>query len=212
MKAKRLRGLVPVGAALAVVLAVTACGSSHSSTASDATKTATALATAPTTTAAPAPPARVPQLRILAPHRGAVVARNLTVRVSVTGATPVGRRALKYVLDGSLTRVGSARLTYQGLAPGDHHLLVALVSRPSVRASVSFNVPAPAPPPTAAPATTSSAPASTPPTPTPPPAPSTMQAPAPPPPAPSGGIPQGPNAGDADSDNHGGPSDGDGNI
>jgi hypothetical protein len=40
-----------------------------------------------------------------------------------------------------------------------------------------------------------------------------MQAPAPaPPPAPSGGIPQGPNAGDADSDNHGGPSDGDGNI
>jgi hypothetical protein len=26
------------------------------------------------------------------------------------------------------------------------------------------------------------------------------------------GIPQGPNAGDADSDNHGGPSDGDGNI
>jgi ABC-type glycerol-3-phosphate transport system substrate-binding protein len=28
----------------------------------------------------------------------------------------------------------------------------------------------------------------------------------------SNGIPQGPNAGDADSDNHGGPSDGDGNI
>lgn len=27
----------------------------------------------------------------------------------------------------------------------------------------------------------------------------------------SNGIPQGPNAGDADSDNHGGPSDGDGN-
>jgi hypothetical protein len=26
------------------------------------------------------------------------------------------------------------------------------------------------------------------------------------------GIPQGPNAGDADADNHGGPSDGDGNI
>ena len=28
----------------------------------------------------------------------------------------------------------------------------------------------------------------------------------------SNGIPQGPNAGDADSDNHGGPSDGDGNL
>jgi ABC-type phosphate transport system substrate-binding protein len=28
----------------------------------------------------------------------------------------------------------------------------------------------------------------------------------------SNGIPQGPNAGDADADNHGGPSDGDGNI
>jgi hypothetical protein len=28
----------------------------------------------------------------------------------------------------------------------------------------------------------------------------------------SGGIPQGPNAGDKDSDNQGGPSDGDGNI
>jgi len=28
----------------------------------------------------------------------------------------------------------------------------------------------------------------------------------------SSGIPQGPNAGDADGDNHGGPSDGDGNI
>jgi hypothetical protein len=28
----------------------------------------------------------------------------------------------------------------------------------------------------------------------------------------TGGIPQGPNAGDADGDNRGGPSDGDGNI
>jgi hypothetical protein len=27
-----------------------------------------------------------------------------------------------------------------------------------------------------------------------------------------GGIPQGPNAGDGDADNHGGPSDGDGHI
>jgi hypothetical protein len=87
-------------------------------------------------------------------------------------------------------------LTFRDLVPGHHRLLVALVSHPSIRATVSFTVIGQPPPPvqvTAPPPQVTA----------PPPAPA---------PVPNSGIPQGPNAGDADSDNHGGPSDGDGNI
>jgi hypothetical protein len=212
MSASQLRGFVITCATSAVVLAITACGSSRPSSTAHATTSPDAVASTPTTTASPAL-ARPPGLRIVAPRRGAHVTPTLTIRVSLTGATAAGPRALEYLLDGTLTRLGSSRLTFHGLAPGDHHLVVAVASRPAIRARVSFTIPAPAAPaapapaaPTPVPATTSSAPASTP---TPTPMPSTTQAPAPPP---SGGIPQGPNAGDADGDNHGGPSDGDGNI
>jgi hypothetical protein len=67
------------------------------------------------------------------------------------------------------------------------------------------------------PATVAATPTQT--TPPPPPPTTTHAAPTPAPaPTPttpkpaSGGIPQGPNAGDADRDNHGGPTDGDGQI
>jgi hypothetical protein len=122
-----------------------------------------------------------------------------------------GVRALKYVLDGAFTRYGAIEVTFHGLAPGPHHLLVTLVSRPSVRASVIFTVAAPVVAPAQVPATTSAAPAPATQVPSPAPASPPAAAPAPTPMV-SSGIPQGPNAGDADRDNHGGPSDGDGSI
>jgi hypothetical protein len=152
-------------------------------------------------------------LRIISPRRGAHAAPNLTIRVAVTGASAGGSRALQYVLDGRLTRLGSARLTFHDLAPGQHHLLVALLARPATRATVSFTVPAP-PQPSPAPASASSSPqpAAPAPAPTAPSSPMTQPPAAPPAPPPSAGIPQGANAGDGDADNHGAPSDGDGNI
>ena len=214
MRANQLRALVGACATAASAVGITACGSGQPSTTTHAATSPAAVASTPTTTASPAP-SRPPRLRVITPRPDARVGPNLTIRVAVTGATATGPRALKYVLDRNLTRFGAARLTFHGLAPGDHDLVVALASRPSIKARVSFAVPAPvAPaPPTAASTSTSSA--ASPPATTLPPAPSTTQAPAPPPaptPAPSGGIPQGANAGDADGDNHGGPSDGDGNI
>jgi hypothetical protein len=123
----------------------------------------------------------------------------------------------RYVLDGTLVRLGSARLTFHGLAFGRHHLTVMLASLRSVRTTRTFIVPQPAAAAQASgasQATTSSAssPATAPAAAAPPPA-ATTPAPAPTPaPPPTSGIPQGANAGDADGDNHGGTSDGDGNI
>ena len=88
------------------------------------------------------------------------------------GPRPRDERGFRYILGGRLTRVGSARLTFHGLAAGHQHLVVALASRRSVKASVSFTVIAP-PPPASAPAM--SAPASTA-APAPMTPPSTMQA------------------------------------
>lgn len=211
MRADELRGLVMMGA---VALAVSACGSSHASTTTHGATPTAAAAASPTTSVASVTPPRAPHLRIVSPRPGARVTPTLTIRVSLSSAAVAGPHAFRYVLDGSLTRVGSRRLTFRGLAPGAHHVLVALAKRPSVKAHVSFIVPAsvtPAPAP--APTTTSTPPPTTTAASTPPPAPATTQATAPAPsPAPSGGIPQGAGAGDDDSDNHGGPSDGDGNI
>jgi hypothetical protein len=124
------------------------------------------------------------------------------VRVALSGAA-AGSDALRYVLDGRLTRRGSRLLTYHDLAPGHHHLLVSLASNRGVHVATVFTVPAPPSPPVPAPA------------PAPPPAtmttpPPTAAAPAPAPP-PVSGIPQG-DGGDRDGDNNGGPSDGDGDI
>jgi hypothetical protein len=200
-------------ASLLVTSALTACGTGQSS--SQSTPASTAAASASTTaasasttttsagTAAPLPPPA--HLRILAPRGQSHIDRTVAVHVALTGAHAAGSRAFRYVLDGSFTRVGPARLTLHDVVPGHHHLVVALASRPSVKAIATFFVTAPAPTPPAAPASVSSSP--------PPATMTTAPAPTPAPsPAPSSGIPQGPSAGDADGDNHGGPSDGDGNI
>jgi len=192
------------------VLGVAACGGGSSS--HPATNRVTAAST-PTVTAPPAPPAPAPRLRILAPRAGARISETLAARVSLAGATVDGVRALRYVLDGTFTRFGATKVTFHDLAPGRHHLAVALVSRPSVRAIVIFTVAAPVVAPAQVPATTPAAPAPATQAPAPSSAPASPPAAAPAPaPMSSSGIPQGPNAGDADGDNHGGPSDGDGNI
>jgi hypothetical protein len=199
----------------ALALAISACGSSHAASPSHAQTTRVAAASATTKSAAPDPPPPVAHLRIISPRRGAHTAPNLTVRVAVTGASASGSRAFMYVLDGTLSRRGSARLTFHDLAPGRHHLLVALLARRSTRATVSFTVAAPPPPPSPGPASSAqpSTPALAPPTAAPPPPPTMTQPPAPTPaPPPSMGIPQGLNAGDGDADNNGAPSDGDGNV
>ena len=222
------KALALLVAGTVAAMAVAGCGGSRHRTAHPKT-TAVAVTGAPASTSVPAStsttapaPARPPRLRIIAPHPGATVSQTLTIRLSLIGAGAPGAAAFRYVLDGTLVRLGSARLTFHGLAFGRHHLTVMLASRRSVSATRSFTVPAPpAVPATAAsPATTSSAAG---PAPAPAPAassPSAMTTAPPPPattpvpaPAPaSSGIPQGPTAGDADGDNHGAASDGDGNI
>jgi hypothetical protein len=134
-----------LAASSVLALAVSACGAGHSVAPTKTADATTARATISATTPAPPPPP--PRLRILSPRRGANAAQTLTVRVSLTGATPAGHKAFKYVLDGTLTRLDSDRLTYHDLAPGHHQLLVSLDSRHSVKASTSFTVPAPPPPP-----------------------------------------------------------------
>ncbi len=122
-------------------------------------------------------------------------------------------------LDHRLTRSGSDRLTFHNLAPGRHRVEVILTSASPSHAATTFIVRAPTPlavPVQAQPTTVSTPPptSTTPPPRTPPPT-KTATPPAPPqasPPQSNSGIPQGPNAGDGDSDNNGGPSDGDGNI
>jgi hypothetical protein len=148
----------------------------------------------------------MPHLSILSPRAGAHTASTLTVRVALSGATN-GAQRFRYVLDRRLTRFGPARLTFHDLAPGRHSLEVLLATTGTARASTTFTVRAPA-------HVASPAPAQTQPTvSTPAPAPTTTAPPpkASPPPS-SGGIPQGPNAGDGDGDNNGAPSDGDGNL
>jgi hypothetical protein len=204
-----------VCASLGLVLVASGCGGG-----SAMTSTARAPVAAPAITAAKPASAPTPHLSILAPRMGAHTASTLTVRVALSGATN-GAQRFRYVLDRRLARSGSARLTFYNLAPGRHRLEVLSAAERTIRTSTTFTVRAPAPvaipaPARAQPTVSTAAPAPTttasPPRTTPP---SKTTAPAPPkasPPPASGGIPQGPNAGDGDGDNNGGPSDGDGNI
>jgi hypothetical protein len=200
----------PVCASVGLVLIASGCGGGSSVM----TATSRAPVAAPATTAAKPAGAPTPHLSILSPRAGAHTASTLTVRVALSGAPTGGAQRFRYVLDRRLARSGSARLTFHDLAPGRHRLEVLSVADSTVRAGTAFTVRAPAPIPAPARAQPAvSTPASTPTTTTPPPTETT--APAPPkasPPPSSGGIPQGPNAGDGDGDNKGEPSDGDGNI
>jgi hypothetical protein len=212
----RRKALGLLGACSLAALAVTGCGgSSHHATHPETTAVAVTSAPASTSTTAPAP-APAARLRIIAPRPGATTSQTLMVRLSLTGGGAPGAHLFRYVLDGTLVRLGSARLTFHGLAFGRHHLSVMLASLRSVRATRSFIVPQPAAAqaPSASQATTSSASSSAiAPAAAAPPSAATTPAPAPTPaPSPTSGIPQGPNAGDADGDNRGGTSDGDGNI
>jgi hypothetical protein len=184
------------------------------------TATRAPVAAPATTTAQPAS-APAPHLSILSPRAGAHTASTLTVRVALSGAPAGGAQRFRYVLDRRLTRFGPARLTFHDLAPGRHRLEVLSATTGTTRAGTTFTIRAPARVASPAPAQTQptvSTPAPAPTTATPPPQsppPTKTTAPPPPkasPPPSSGGIPQGPNAGDGDEDNKGAPSDGDGNI
>ena len=215
--ARRLSWLAPAALALAALAA--GCGGSSSSSSSTA---AAQVSPAANTSTTKTKPAKSIHLRIISPKSGAHTGETLTVRVGLTGASSAHAR-FHYVL-GSIKRSAGAKITFHGVAAGRHHLSVTLASNPKVHASVVVTVRPPKPPPVStqapvtqapAPTTTSSSPT---PAPTPPPT-TTKSAPPPPPPPtttktsppPSGGIPQG-NGGDADGDNNGGPSDGDGLI
>jgi hypothetical protein len=210
-----------VSLAVALVLTANGCGSSARSSDSAATLT---KATGTGVTPAAAMPAR---LHIVFPRAGASTGATVTVRVTVTGAT-AGAKPLRYLLDDKLARLGATRLTFHELAPGRHRLTVSLATNHGIRAVRLFNVrvPVPTPPVTSTPpAQTSTPPAQTstppahtemtretpPPTETQPKTTHTTSAPEPPSRAPEGAIPQG-NGGDRDSDNNGGPSDGDGTV
>ncbi len=200
--------LIAAPVVLSLIIAACGSGTTHHT---NALAAATTHSTATTTATAPRPDVD-PHLRILAPRNKAHVTQTMTVHVSVSGGKATGSHAFKYVLDGKLTRLGPARVTYAGLTPGTHRLLVSLVAQPSVRAVVAFTVTAPPAPP--APTTTTTAP--TPPSPTttapaPNPPPPTTATPPPSPPPPTSCIPQH-GGGDGDHDNHGAPSDGDGCI
>jgi hypothetical protein len=209
-----LRRLILVLACSLAALGLTACGNSKStstSTAATVPSAVTSTAAASTATTAVVRRAPAPHLRILAPRHQAHLEQTVAVRVALTGAKASGPRAFRYVLDGRFTRFGPPRLTFHDIVPGRHHLIVALASHPSARATSSFFVTAPAQ--AATPSTATSMSSTMPPPTTSAPPPATIPEPVPPPtPVPSGGIPQGPNAGDADGDNRGGASDGDGNI
>lgn len=195
-------------ASLALVLTASGCaGASTSSKTSVAARTsASVVQSSPARAPASAP---VAHLSILSPRAGAHTASTLTVRVALSGARSGATPRFRYVLDRRLTRFGSARLTFHDLVPGRHRLEVISTAASPIRATTTFTVRAPAPVavPTQAQPTVST-PVPTPTTTTPPATETTTPAP----PQSSGGIPQGANAGDGDSDNHGGPSDGDGNI
>lgn len=192
-----------VCSALAVAFTAAGCGSSSPGT-------TTASSTAPAATTTSARPPR-PHLHVRSPRSGAHTGQTVTVDVVLSGAASRRASVLLYILDGRRARRGSGHLTFRGLAPGRHHLLITLPNDRSVRGRTVFLVRTPPAAPSPAPVqTTQTQPPPTP-APAPPPATTTTSVP-PPPPAPTGGIPQGPTAGDRDSDNSGGPSDGDGNI
>jgi hypothetical protein len=204
-----------LGVSLGLILAASGCGGS--------TATTKAPAIVTHVSSAPQPPAAAPvHISILSPRMGAHTAATLTVRVKLTGTVAGGARRFRYVLDHRITRSGSDRLTFRDLASGLHRLeVISASASPSrtattfiVRAPARVVVPAPAQPQPAA-STPIQPPTSTTPRPRTSPPSKTTTAPAPPkasPPKASGGIPQGPNAGDGDGDNNGGPSDGDGNV
>jgi hypothetical protein len=204
-----------LGGSLLLILAVAGCGGSGSTTKTSAAVTAASNAPQP---AAPAP---VRHLSILSPRVGAHTGATITVRVALSGAAASAADRFRYVLDHRFTRTGSDRLTLHELLPGRHRVEVIWTGGGASRAATTFIVRAPAPVALPAPAQTQPSvptPAPQPTSTTPPPAttapPKTTTSPPPeasPPPS-AGGIPQGPNAGDGDSDNRGGPSDGDGNI
>jgi hypothetical protein len=192
-----------------LTLIVAGCGSASSTSSSSAP-------TATTTAQVPAAPKPKPRLRILSPRAGGRLGETVIVRVRLTGARASGSRPFRYVLDGHRSHRVAARFTLSHLVPGQHRITVALVDDPKVKASRSFVVRRPpehfAPSPSVQTTPTTTA-APTPTTTTMPAAPPTTTV-APPPPTTTtgGGIPQGRHAGDMDADNHGGPSDGDGNI
>lgn len=209
----------PLCASLALVLTASGCGSSTSKKTSSAASTSAPVARSSSARAPASAP--VAHLSVLSPRAGAHTGSTLTVRVALSGARTPATPRFRFVLDHRLTRSGSDRLTFHDLAPGRHRLEVVLAGSSPSRATTTFTVRAPAP--VAVPATTQaeatvSTPAPAPTTATAPqqtPPPRKTTAPAAPkasPPQSGGGIPQGPNAGDGDGDNNGGPSDGDGNI
>ncbi|MGZ4180973.1 MAG: hypothetical protein ACXVUL_09880 [Solirubrobacteraceae bacterium] len=216
--ARRLSWLAPAALALAALAA--GCGGSGSSSSSSTAAAQVAPAANTTTTKSKTEPAQPIHLRIVSPKPGAHTGQTLTVQVRLTG-TRAAHPRFHYVL-GSVKRSAGAKITFHGVAAGRHDLSVTLASDRHVHISEVVIVRAPPPP--ATPATTSQAPAPTTtssptpaPAPTPPPT-TTKSAPPPPPPTTtktsppaSRGIPQG-NGGDADGDNKGGPSDGDGLI
>jgi hypothetical protein len=218
---RRLR-TAPLCAGLALALVASGCGSGGAKRPETPPATNSSVSV-PQTSSARAPAAPVAHLSILSPRPDAHTAPTLTVRVALTGAPADAAQTFRYVLDHRLTRSGSDRLTFHDLAPGRHHLEVISPGTGPSRATTTFTVRAPAqsaslvaaqPQPTP----TVSTPVAVPTTSAPPkqaPEPANTTTPPPPkasPPPSSGGIPQGPNAGDGDGDNHGGPSDGDGNI
>jgi hypothetical protein len=209
---------------LALALAACGCGSSTSTKTSTAVTTSAAVTQTSSVKRQLSAPAL--HLSILSPRVGAHTASTLTVRVAVSGAPPGSTQRFRYVLDRRLTRFGSARLTFHGLASGRHRLEVLLAARATGHATTTFVVRAPTPvaiPMPVQPQPTASTPAAAPTTPNIPTPPQHTTSPqhstttSPPqhtttsPPPSSGGIPQG-GGGDGDGDNSGGPSDGDGNI
>jgi hypothetical protein len=213
--------LISTGVSLAGLL-VAACGATHSATTISAPSTSPAAAHA-------APAAMHPRIAFVSPRPHARVGSALHVRVHRSEA---GR--VRFVLDGHNVRVTAATtLVYRHLAPGAHRLQAELLpasgTSPAATASVDFRVRRSLPPPSpvtpAGAGTGSPAPAPAPvatqttASPPPPPATTTTPAASPPPPpaatttpaAPPTGIPQN-GGGDGDSDNHGAPSDGDGNV
>jgi len=213
---KRGRALVPgAGATVAVGLILAGCGGSGSTSAPASQPASTPTASATVVAARPA------GLRILSPLAGSHTGSTVTVHVRFTGSAP-GGPALRYLLDGHLSRHGSTRLTYRELAPGRHTVLVSLVGDGAVRTARSFVVRAPAPPPSEPVHTVPAEPApstqmgseherSAPPPESKPSEPKQSPPESKPSAPETGGIPQG-GGGDGDSDNRGGPSDGDGNV
>jgi hypothetical protein len=197
-----------VGVAAAAGLIGGGCGTSSAPSSPTNASLPRATSTTATTVRAVSP-----RLRILSPREGAVTGSTVTARLALTGEAVIGSVGFRYVLDGRLVRFGTTRLTFHELAPGRHRLVVALATNRSIRATRLFSVQMPRSTPA-----TSESPVRTEPTREAPAAPETpsqttrsTSTPTPPPAAPEGAIPQG-NGGDHDSDNNGGPSDGDGNV